>query len=262
MGELNQRTAARVLTVLNPRETYHRASIQGAERIPESGAAMIVSNHGRLDFDAFILLRLILRSRGRLARVMADHMWFRIPFVDRILQLAGAVDGTRDNAVSLLDQGDLVLTYPGGVREVLNGQFGREHIDWDGRRGFARVAIETGVPVIPVVGVGVNSGLVFLSRGRLLGKLLFQGVLRLGPSYAEYRNPLTLGIIPVPLPLSVAVTFPLPCRVTYFVGEPLHPPPVQRAELALHEEERFAEQVADSMWTLIERHGRRGERVA
>jgi 1-acyl-sn-glycerol-3-phosphate acyltransferase len=252
---VNQKRAARVLTLFNPRMTYHRASIQGVERIPESGAAMIVSNHGRLVFDAFILIRLILRARGRLARVMADHMWFRTPLVDRIFQLVGAVDGTRDNAARLLSQGELVLTYPGGVPEILNGRFGCEHIDWDGRSGFARVAIGAGVPVVPVVGVGVNSGLVFVSSGRLLGRLLFQSILRLGPTYAAYRNPLALGIIPVPLPLSLAVAFPLPCRVTYIVGEPLYPPAKTSDALATHEAERFARQVADSMRRLIERHG-------
>jgi 1-acyl-sn-glycerol-3-phosphate acyltransferase len=255
---LNQRRAARVLTLLNPRKTYHRASIQGVERIPASGAAMLVSNHGRLVFDAFILLRLILRARGRLARVMADHMWFRLPVFDRLFRMAGAADGTRENAASLLSQGQLVLTYPGGVPEILHGRFGREHIEWDGRCGFARLAIEGGVPVIPILGVGVNSGLVFVSSGRLLGKLVFQHLLRLGPSYGEYRNPLALGIVPLPLPLSMAVGFPLPCRVTYVVGEPLYPPVAAPGAVAECEAERFAGQVADAMWQLIARYGRPG----
>ncbi len=256
MNGPNHMTAARVLTLLNPRKIYHRASIRGVEHIPESGAAMLVSNHGRLVFDAFILLRLILRARGRLARVMTDHMWFRIPLVDRIFRTAGAIDGTRDNALRLLGQGELVLTYPGGVREVLNGQFGREHIDWEGRRGFAQVAIAAGAPVIPIVGLGVNNGLVFVSSGRLLGRLLFQRILRLGPDYAAYRNPLALGLFPMPLPLNVAINLPLPCRVTYAVGEPLYPPARPPDGLGARDEERFARQVADAMWELIERHGR------
>jgi 1-acyl-sn-glycerol-3-phosphate acyltransferase len=256
-SEPNQKTAARVLTLLNPRMAYHRASIQDVERVPDSGPAILVSNHGRLVFDAFILIRLILRARRRLARVMADHMWFRLPFTGRIFRSAGAVDGTRANAAHLLGQGELVLTYPGGVPEVLNGRFGREHIEWDGRRGFARVAIEAGVPVLPVASIGVNSGLIFLSSGRLLGSLLYQHLLRLGPTYATYRNPLALGLFPLPLPLSMAVALPLPCRVTYVVGEPLYPPPARTSgESAAHDEAWFARQVADSMRALIERHGK------
>jgi 1-acyl-sn-glycerol-3-phosphate acyltransferase len=249
VSELNRRTALRVLTLLNPRKTYHRASIQGVERIPASGPALLVSNHGRLVFDAFIMIRLILRARGRLARSMADHMWFRLPGFDRVFTLAGAVDGTRENAAQLLRQGELVLTYPGGVPEVLNGRFAREHIDWEGRHGFARVAIDTGVPVIPIAGIGVNNGLLFLSSGRLLGRLLYQHILRLGPRYAAYRNPLALGLLPLPLPLSMAVAFPLPCRVTYVVGEPVLPPPRGDGPT---DAERFARQVEDAMRRLLE----------
>ena len=259
MSDPSHKTAARVLTLLNPRKTYHRASIRGVERVPESGPALLVSNHGRLVFDAFILIRLILRTRRRLARVMADHMWFRLAPFDRIFRMAGAVDGTRANAARLLGRGELVLTYPGGVPEVLNGRFGREHISWDGRLGFARVAIAAGVPVIPIAGIGVNNGLVFLSGGRLLGRLLYQHILRLGPDYATYRNPLALGVFPIPLPLSVAVALPLPCRVTYVVGEPLYPPTPPPEGMPRQEVERFAQQVTAAMRELIEQHGGRAE---
>ena len=254
----DQRTALRLLTLLNPRKTFHRASLRDAERIPASGGVVIVSNHGRLDFDSFILIRLILLARGRLVRLAADHLWFRLPLLARIFSLAGAVDGTRENAMRLLEKGEAVLMYPGGVREIMNGRFGCEHIDWEGRRGFARVAIDAGVPVIPVVGVGVNSGLIFISNGRILGKMLFQYVLRLGPQYAKYRNPLAIGLIPVPLPLSLAVFLPLPCRVTYFAGEPIVPPARMHGPTARQEEEQFAQKVNDSMWKLIEKHGRPG----
>lgn len=246
-----------MLTLLNPRRMYHRASIRGAELIPAAGAAVLVSNHGRLDFDSFLLIRLLLRSRGRLVRLMADHLWFRLPVTDHMFSMAGAVDGTRENAAELLEQGELVLTYPGGVREIMSGRFGREHIDWEGRSGFAAVAIQAGVPVIPVVGVGVNSGFAFVSGGRFLGRLLFQHVLRLGPEYSDYRNPLAVGIIPIPLPLSMAVAFPLPCRVTYFVGEPMYPPVPFEGESAQQTERRFAGQVATAMWDLIDRKGKR-----
>jgi len=251
------RSAVRVLTLLNPRLAYHRAAIVNAERIPESGGCVIVSNHGRLDFDSFILLRLILRTRGRLARLMADHLWFRVSLVDRVFTAAGAVDGTRENALKLLGRGEAVLTYPGGVREIFGSRFRQEHIDWEGRRGFAHVAIEAGVPVVPVAGIGVNSGHIFVSSGRLLGAMLFRGLLRLGPEYAEYRDPLTIGILPLPLPFGLAVSLPLPCRVTYVVGEPLLPPtaPVG-AEIPPPVIEEFAERVADAMSGLIREHGR------
>ncbi len=73
------------------------------------------------------------------------------------MSLAGAVEGNRENALDLLDKGALVLTYPDGMREIMGSRFGHEHIDWRNRTGFARVAIIAGVPVIPVVSVGVKN---------------------------------------------------------------------------------------------------------
>ncbi len=73
MHDVSTKTATWVLGLLNPRRYYHRAEIELADKLPESGAAVIVSNHGRLDFDSFILAGLILRSRKRLPRLMADQ---------------------------------------------------------------------------------------------------------------------------------------------------------------------------------------------
>ncbi len=250
------RTAARILGVLNPRRLYHRAVIEYAERLPAKGGAVIVSNHGRLDFDSFILAGLILRSRKRLVRLMADHLWFRLPGARRVMSLAGAVDGTRENATQLLGRGEMLLTYPGGVREIMSSRFGHEHIDWRGRTGFASVANTAGVPVIPVVGVGVNNGFIFLSSGRLLGKLLFQRVLRLGSAYDEYRNPLVIGLLPLPLPFSMAVHFPFPCKVRYIVGEPVSPAGNLQDAEGQEAEKELARRVAESMQRLIEQYGR------
>lgn len=255
MNDVDHSSARRALSLLNPRKTYHRATIVGADRIPASGGCVIVSNHGRLDFDSFILMRLILSERGRLPRLMADHMWFRLPVIGRIFKTAGALDGTPENAACLLEKDEMVLTYPGGVREIMGSRFRQEHIDWDGRRGFARVALEAGVPVIPIAGIGVNSGHVFLSSGRVLGELVFQKMLRLGPDYSDYRDPLTLGILPVPLPFDLAVSFPLPCKLTYFVGKPVHPRPTGAADTSSGAIEQFAEVVIESMMSLLREHG-------
>jgi 1-acyl-sn-glycerol-3-phosphate acyltransferase len=256
MPTVNLRTTARALGFLNPRRFYHRAEIEFADRVPLTGGAVIVSNHGRLDFDSFILVGLILRSRNRLAHLMADHLWFRLPIVRGILSLSGAVDGTRENALELLRRGDLVLTYPGGVREIMSSRFGFEHIDWRGRTGFASIAISARVPVIPVVSVGVNNGFVFLSSGRQLGRLLYRGILGLGPAYETYRDPLVLGLLPLPLPLSMAIHLPLPCKVCYIVGEPIYPADDSTLDDRLQAEDVLAQRVVNSMWGLIRQYGR------
>lgn len=255
MSQPGNRSSMRALMLLNSRLRYHRASIEHPEHIPLAGGAVIVSNHGRLVFDAFLLVRLLLQSRGRLARLMADHMWFKLPFTPGIFTDAGAVDGTRETALRLLEQGELVFTYPGGVREIFGGRFGHEHLDWKGRYGFALVAIRAGVPVIPIVGKGVNNGLVFLTSGRMLGALTYRGVFRLGAAYADYRNPLAIGLLPLPLLMSMVVALPLPCKLTYIVGEPLSPPQPLPGESEQELAARFAGEAEAAMRALIGRHG-------
>jgi 1-acyl-sn-glycerol-3-phosphate acyltransferase len=256
MNEVNTRTAARILGILNPRRRYHRAEIEFADRLPASGGAIIVSNHGRLDFDSFILAGLILRRRNRLVRLMADHLWFRLPGTGRVMSMAGAVDGTRENAIRLLESCEMLLTYPGGVREIMNSRFGQEHIDWRGRTGFSWVANTAGVPVIPVAGIGVNNGFIFLTGGQKLGRLLYRRVLRLGRAYEGYRDPLVVGLLPLPLPLSIAVHVPLPCKVRYVVGEPIYPATGPQGTVGQETENQLARRVAESMQRLIEQHGR------
>jgi 1-acyl-sn-glycerol-3-phosphate acyltransferase len=250
------RVVARSLVLLNPRRRYHRAEISFPERIPASGGAVLVSNHGRLDFDCFILVSLILHKRVRAVRLLADHLWFKSAAVRRIWAAAGAVDGTRENALRLLEAGELVLAYPGGVREIMGSRFGRESLEWEGRTGFAAVAIAAGVPVIPVAGIGVNSGHIFVSSGRLLGRLLFQKVLRLGPAYDQYRDPLTIGLIPAPLPFSLAVHFPWPCKLRYVVGEPVYAREAPTGLDATAAEAELAARVRAAMEGLLEQHGR------
>ena len=245
--------AARLIRVWRARQIMHRAEVSGIENIPETGRAILVSNHGRLDFDFFILVKLIWDHCRRFPRIMADRIWFKLPLLRTLFHAAGAVEGTRANAISLLQQDQIVLTYPGGVREIMTSRFGEEHIHWEGRTGFAKVAITTQSPVIPVAGKGVNNGFIFLTSGKWLGRLLFRGILRMGHSYDDYRDPLTIGLIPFPIPFSIAVHFPFPCKVRYIIGKPLTPEYGSEAADNPELVQNFADQVKDSLRGLLEK---------
>jgi 1-acyl-sn-glycerol-3-phosphate acyltransferase len=241
----------RMLRIWWLRQIYHRAEIIGAHHIPRDGGALFVGNHGRLDFDGFILIRLILRETGRFTRSLADRFWFKSRLTAAVAHAFGAVEGNRDNAQSLLRAGELVLTYPGGVPEIMNTRFGQESIRWEGRYGFARVAILSQVPVIPVAGIGINNGFLFLTKGEILGKIIYQRVFRMGASHSNYRDPLVIGLIPLPLPFSTAVHFPLPCKVRYFFGNPIEPPEIDNGSNLETLAGDFSSRVAQSMTELI-----------
>jgi 1-acyl-sn-glycerol-3-phosphate acyltransferase len=250
-NDFNVKKAARFIGFWRVRQIIHRAEIRGIENITETGSAIIVSNHGRLDFDFFILVKLIWDHCHRFPRNMADRIWFKLPLIRALFHATGAVEGNRENAIELLRQNHIVLTYPGGVREIMTSRFGEEHIRWEGRTGFARVAIATQSPVIPVASKGVNNGFIFVTSGKWLGRLLYRGILRMGPSYDDYRDPLTIGLIPFPIPFSVAVHFPFPCKVRYIVGRPLTPECDSEAADNPKLVQQFADRVEDSMRNLL-----------
>jgi 1-acyl-sn-glycerol-3-phosphate acyltransferase len=250
-NHFNESKGAFLIKIWCLRQIYHRASISGIENIPASGAAVIVSNHGRLDFDMFILAKLIWDHRRRFPRIMADRIWSKVPLIRSLFQSLGAVEGNRTNAIDLLRKKQIVLTYPGGVREIMSGRYGREHLRWEGRTGFAKVALATQAPVIPIASLGVNNGFIFVSSGKMLGRFLYRGIFRMGPSYDEYRDPLAIGLIPLPIPFSTAVHFPFPCKVRYVIGRPITPEHGVDAADNPKLVQRFAAQVEDSMRDLL-----------
>ena len=75
-------------------------------------------------------------------------------------------------------------------------------------------------------------------------------------TYEDYRDPLVVGLVPLPLPLSMAVHFPLPCKVRYVVGEPVYPAENLQDAEGKEAETELARRVAESMERLIEQYGR------
>ena len=250
-NDFDAKKAARFISFWRVRQIIHRAEISGIENIPGGGRAVMVSNHGRLDFDFFILVKLIWDHCHRFPRILSDRIWFKLPLIRSLFHATGAVEGNRENAIQLLRQDHIVLTYPGGVREIMTSRFGEEHIRWEGRTGFARVAIAAQSPVIPVASKGVNNGFIFVTSGKWLGRLLFRGIFRMGPSYDDYRDPLTIGLIPFPIPFSVAVHFPFPCKVRYVVGKPITPECGSESADNPALVQQFADRVEDSLRNLL-----------
>ena len=234
------------------RRLWHRAELSGVDNLPE-GPALLVSNHGRLDFDSLILLKMIADRTGKLPRSLGERMLFRNPLTARLAAALGAVEGRRENAAKLLAAGEWLLSYPGGIREIFDSRFGRERVNWSGRHGFAHVAMQAGVPVVPIASVGVNDGFAFLSDGRWLGRFMARYVLRLGPGPSDFRDPLAVGMLPLPLPFSTAVHFPWPCKVRYLIGKPLLPPTGSAADPDAAE--AFALRVESALCTMLAADG-------
>ncbi len=132
------------------------------------------------------------------------------------LRKYGTVAATPANAERALDQGAALLVYPGGDYEVHRPSWESAVVDFDGRKGFIRLAKQKRVPIVPVVSVGGQETALFLSRGEGLARLL--GLDRM------FR----LKVLPISLSLPWVVNvgdmlghIPLPAKITVEVLEPI-----------------------------------------
>ena len=129
----------------------------GLENVPREGAVLLVGNHTTYGLVDIPMLGIeILNGTGRLVRGLGDHNHFAVPIWRDVLRRLGAVRGTRENCAALFKRGEAVLVFPGGGREVMKRKGERYKLIWKERVGFARLAIEYGVPIVPVAAVGVD----------------------------------------------------------------------------------------------------------
>ncbi len=153
-----------------------RPEVEGLEHIPEEGPAIIASNH--LSFSDSIFMPLVVTRRvtflakseyftGKGIKGRSTATLFRalgqVP-VDRSGGRAG--EEALVTGLSILAQGDLLAIYPEGTRSP-DGRLYR------GRTGIARLALESGVPVIPVAMINTDK---IQPPGRVVPKIMRVGL--------------------------------------------------------------------------------------
>src|SRR5690606_38206338 len=138
---------------------YNRPTVEGVENIPADGAAIMAGNHLSIADWLFAPL-----ASPRRINYLAKAEYFTTPGfrgrLQKFLFTASGqypIDRSSDDAAeaalhaarALLDQGRLVGLYPEGTRSP-DGRL------YKGKTGMARLALETGVPVIPVAVIGTD----------------------------------------------------------------------------------------------------------
>jgi 1-acyl-sn-glycerol-3-phosphate acyltransferase len=164
---------ARVVRAVHAR--WHRAEVRGLEHIPPD-AALYVGNHsgGLWTPDTFIFCQAVHDARGivDVPYGLAHDLGVDVLPLNRLMVPLGAVRAAPGNAERLLAAGRKVLVYPGGDEDALRPFRQRGRVVFGGRRGYARLALRTGAPIVPVVASGAHSGFVVLSDMRRLARLL------------------------------------------------------------------------------------------
>jgi 1-acyl-sn-glycerol-3-phosphate acyltransferase len=84
----------------------------------------------------------------------------------------GVIRANQENTINALRTGGVVLTFPGGVYDVYRPTLSANVIDFKGRTGYVKTAIEAGVPIVPTVSIAAQESQLFVSRGTWLAKRL------------------------------------------------------------------------------------------
>jgi 1-acyl-sn-glycerol-3-phosphate acyltransferase len=130
-----------------------RPSISGADNIPPSGPAILVSNHISAG-DTFLLPAMIKRRLSLVAKIeLFQGRGFRGRVLNWFLKAVGQLPMDRaggrasttsmEGVLRLLREGNLLGIYPEGTRSP-DGRL------YKGRTGVARLVLQASVPVIPV----------------------------------------------------------------------------------------------------------------
>lgn len=166
-----------------------RPWVEGEEHIPETGAAIFASNH--LSFSDSIFLPLVVPRRmtflakadyftggglkGRLTAAFFKGVG-QVP-VDR--SGGKASEAALNSGLKILKRGELLGLYPEGTRSP-DGRL------YKGKTGVARMALEAGVPVIPVAMIDTDKA---QPTGKVIPKVMRVGV-RVGKplDFSRYKG--------------------------------------------------------------------------
>lgn len=198
---------------------YHRATVRGLDRIP-GGPGLYVGNHNSFTYtpDMFIFGAALFRQRGMVdvPYGLAHSFILRMPWFNRLICPLGAIRACRENGLRVLQAGGKVLVYPGGDVDALRPFRHRGRVIFGGRQGYMRLALEAGVPIIPVVAAGAHATFIVIDDLRWLARLLGADRrlrIKVWPLTLSLPWGLTLGPPPPHLPF--------PSRIRVEVLEPI-----------------------------------------
>jgi 1-acyl-sn-glycerol-3-phosphate acyltransferase len=197
----NQETAEIGLAVLKSiYDYYFRVESYGLENVPKDGSAFVISNHsGQLPIDGTLISTALATNPNgpRAPRVMIERFFPTVPFVYTFLTQVGAIIGDPINCIKMLENGEIIIVFPEGVRGSGKPYRMRYQLQYMGT-GFVRIAIQTKSPIIPVGVVGCEETMPSLGSVDPLARLL------------------AIPYVPI------AVPFPFPAKVIIHFGEPIH----------------------------------------
>jgi 1-acyl-sn-glycerol-3-phosphate acyltransferase len=177
-------------------ERWWRVEVSGLEQLDPEEPALLVANHsGLLPYDGLVLAHVIERATGRRPRFLVADWLVTLPFAQPRLARLGGVRACRENAQRLLRAGHSVIAFPEGAKGAAKVFADRYRVQRFGRGGVVRVALEEGVPLVPVSVVGAEEAHPILFKLRTLARSVGLPFLPVTPTF-PWLGP--AGLLPLP----------------------------------------------------------------
>jgi 1-acyl-sn-glycerol-3-phosphate acyltransferase len=199
---------------------WFRMEVEGWDRLPEPPALLIgVHAGGPLPWDAWTVGVQWWRHFGRERPLhgTAHDALMATPVVGAYFRRMGCLPARSDSITAALAAGRDVALWPGGERDSLRPWHQRDEAILAGRTGFIKLAIRSGVPIVPVSTVGGPDAMPVLATGRRVAKALrLDKVARLKmfPIAVQIPWGISPALLPeVPLPTKIRTAFQEPIDV-------------------------------------------------
>jgi 1-acyl-sn-glycerol-3-phosphate acyltransferase len=211
----------RMKLLFGARRRYFRVDVQGWDHVPEA-PALFVSNHSGgttiLDTWGLAFAWHTHFASKRPLHVLAHEIVFSVERLARVFAKGGVLRARPELGYEVLvkHRRDL-LVMPGGDVDVWRPYRERYKVKFAGRRGYARLALKAGVPIVPIANAGAHETLHVLTDGAAFARFLgFPKLFRASIFPVSLAFPWGLTIGPWP-------HIPPPAKLRYRIGAPVFP---------------------------------------
>ena len=208
---------------------WHRYRMIGLERLPPSPVLFVCNHSGCGACEVIGMIGAWWRHFGltRSPRALMHDTFYLIPGIAHLERAVGALRANRENGLAVLEAGRDLVVFPGGDLDACRPLWQARRVIFGNRRGYARLALEAGVPVVPVATRGSHYTYLVTPLTPVVGWLVH----KTGLTRAR-RFPVTFALIAVIVSAFacpwwvtalavVCFVVPNPVRITTEVLEPI-----------------------------------------
>jgi 1-acyl-sn-glycerol-3-phosphate acyltransferase len=178
---------------------WWRVEVEGVRNVPAHGRALLVANHaGSLfPFDAAMMTMAIMKEHPlpRWPRFMVLDWAFVLPFASSFMRRCGGVPASPSNAIRLLEQNELVMAFPEGIKGTGKPFAERYRVQRFGSGGFVEIALRAQAPIVPVAVVGAEEIYPKIGESRALARAVGAPYVPITPTF-PWLGP--FGLVPLP----------------------------------------------------------------